>query len=173
MSYNGSWWTSRYITKSANVIAMDLEVHRWDIYNILSYHKCNFTGEEIEQKFMTIAREDIARQTGTKFFVDREVVDKCYSEIRIGRDKTVIDEFLLKHCTSRLTEDESCRIADATQRGTLTMYHLITMGGRYGHHMMYMAMRDDTTYNHERIKSVKLLRKTGMLIGACIGIMYE
>ena len=114
---------------------------------------------------MVIVREDVACQKGIKFFVDKEVVDKCYNEIREVRDETVIDEFLLKHCSSVLSLNESCKLTDAPRK-KLTMYNLISMGGACGHHLMYMAMRADDDKRHrclsERKKVVKLLKDTGI-----------
>ena len=114
---------------------------------------------------MLIVRKDVACQKGIKFFVDNEVVDKCYNKIREVRDETVIDEFLLKHCSSVLSLNESCKLTDAPRK-KLTMYNLISMGGCYGHHLMYMAMKADDDKRHrclsERKKAVKLLEDTGI-----------
>lgn len=123
---------------------------------------------QLKQKFMVIVREDVACQKGIKFFVDKEVVDKCYNEIREARDETVIDEFLLKYCSSVLSLNESCKLTDAPRK-KLTMYNLISMGGSCGHHLMYMAMRADDDKRHrcfsERKKAVKLLKDTAIEMG--------
>ena len=111
---------------------------------------------------MTIVRRDIISQKKSKrFFIDKEVVDKCYDKISQVWWKTHLDMCLGRHCCSDLNYSEIKEFTDPALTIQQKILRFISMGGIYGYHMMYVAMKADDTVLTGRADALTLLETTG------------
>lgn len=111
---------------------------------------------------MTIVGRDIMHQKESKrFFIDKEVVDKCYDKISQVLWKTHLDICLGRHCCSDLNYSEIKELTDPALTVRQQNLRFISMGGIYGYHMMYVAMKADDTVLPGRADALALLETTG------------
>ena len=102
---------------------------------------------------------DVRSQEGTRqFFVNNVVFTECLPAIRDQLPQVSLADCLLKHgATLSINETQLLTVYD----NVTALIHLRSMGGPdIGSHLMYMAIRENTTEHNEA--AVRLLEETGI-----------
>lgn len=128
----------------------------------LSYPVLVSLDKEIKDAFIQLVRDDVIAQrkeNGQAFFVDEEVYDKCYpSSVKEVADDSSLSKLLLRYhppplmSPSVLEKHFGSNVSRAHKLVTL-----LSIGGEYGYHLLYMALREDG-----KKKAVEELEETGM-----------
>ena len=118
--------------------------------------------EEIRDTFVKLVRDDIVAQRkensqGQAFFVDEEVYDKCYpSSVKQVVDHSSLSKFLLRYHPP-LTPSVLKNLFHPNESRASKLVTLLNIGGEYGYHLLYMALRED-----DKKKAVHELEETGI-----------